>query len=727
MANDASTLKEMAQSETDKRRNSGLGGGIVDWFKEKGLNSTWQKWATTIRGSDTGGMNLNAIWTLIGAAKTLNGGSIEEQQSGVLHRLSNAFGSPDDIRAAFGGKLKLSEIKNMMSNPELKEDFSNLMKMMESHGLTAQQAFERMSGVFRSQPEHTSALVGIADRFNSLLNEHGKITGSRMTADDFFNMAPLNKNAIAQNTSGFITKLKNVLGMDSAAANELANRYLNSNDIVTLLDPTDDALSAMLDDYARTSKESITSLRTKLNQNKSEFSEFLHNDPLENAYALAAKGAATFVHQNLIGKDGSKLAALIKQAVATKEIGSERASFIAKELKDYLDMRNGVYHPITNKYAKGALQLVNFLSTVSSLPLAAISSLTEFSQVYRHLNTEQSLKATKAILKGFGAEFANAMQIIGGKPQSESVKNYRNSLFEAGFPVDGSMAQRQDIVTDAYRKWTEGFFKMTGLTSVTNVTRYAKLSIGADAIKSWVDAVNGNNPQAKQNAMEHLIRVGVDAEWISSADMSIPANKERLAHEFSTGTHNFTVEAVIHPTKMNRPKFYSDPYLQLFTQFQGYTSAFTANVLPMLLKDLRKSGSADQVNAAATIAMMFALSYFALYLKDIIKYGESPPPWLKEEQRFQRYIGQVGLTGTGQRIWDAVNPVIPQSNQKQSFGMSVLNGVVDQAPALSYLSKVNDAISASDGKRIEKAARTLPIVGTSSLFAKKLQKELGDN
>jgi len=322
---------------------------------------------------------------------------------------------------------------------------------------------------------------------------------------------------------------------------------------------------------------------------------------------------------------------------------------------------------------------------------------------------------------------AKILELLGKEPKAN---NYETSLFQAGLLHDGGIGRRNDVMVNYFSKWTEGFFKLTGLTSVTNVTRYAKLSIASDAMNNWLDVVRNSdrlNPDQKAiDAREHLMRIGVDVDFVVNVDGEMnPATQQKFSDEMTRGAHSFVAEAVIHPSKLNRPKFYSDPYLQLFTQFQGYTSAFTANVLPLLLKDLNKRGSSDQANAAAAIAMMFALAYMAAYLKDMIKYGESPPEWLKDDKKFQRYIGQVGILGTGQRIWDTFSPIL-QDNQRKSVAASGMAAITDQSPALSFLSKINDALSAPAGSQISKTARLLPVFGTSPAFAKELQKVLGE-
>ena len=143
-------------------------------------------------------------------------------------------------------------------------------------------------------------------------------------------------------------------------------------------------------------------------------------------------------------------------------------------------------------------------------------------------------------------------------------------------------------------------------------------------------------------------------------------NEQRVKDNLQRAAYNFVNEAVVIPKTLNRPKFYSDPYLRLFTQFQGYTSTFTANVLPRLISDLGKKGSDDQRNSAAVIAMMIALSMLALYLKDMIKYGESPPDWLKDDKKYLRVLNQTGLLGSGQRVFDQFFPMFEEGKSKLS-------------------------------------------------------------
>jgi hypothetical protein len=447
---------------------------------------------------------------------------------------------------------------------------------------------------------------------------------------------------------------------------------------------------------------------------------------IDNAYSLAASGAAFNTNKELIGKDGSKLAALVQQMKDNGDIDDVQASFIAKEIQDVLAMRNGEFKAITNPYLKGALNTLNFLSTITALPLAAVSSTVEFAQIYRNLNRPQAAKATLALLKSTGSEIGALYREIGNKLTDRVlIKNakIRTDLSEAGYLREGGVGHRNDILTSYYSKWTDGFFKLTGLTSVTAITRNARLAIAADAIQNWLNVVSEGTGTEQEiaDAKDHLRRINVDYEYMMAINADTKSTEKYVINNLQQATYNFVNEAVIIPTILNRPKFYSDPYLKLFTQFTGYTSAFTANILPRLVTDIRKSGSDDQKNTAAVIAMMLALAMLSLYIKDMIKYGEHPPEWVKENKEFLRVINAMGILGSGQRIFDQIFPLIEDNRKK-----SITDKIAEQSAQLSYIKKVERALEAPEGKRIEQGAKLLPIVGTSPAFAKYLQKELGE-
>ena len=166
---------------------------------------------------------------------------------------------------------------------------------------------------------------------------------------------------------------------------------LGEMDELNEINSVDDFVNELLNPDSNKFK-STAEITKILNQpeNKAKFAAYTSNDILDNAYSLAARGSFISTNNQFIGKDGVKLATLIQNALNKGSIDQAEASFMAREIKDYLDMKQGKYNPITNEYARGALNLVNFLSTITSLPLAAISSTVEFAQIYRNLNRPQA-------------------------------------------------------------------------------------------------------------------------------------------------------------------------------------------------------------------------------------------------------------------------------------------------------------------------------------------------
>ncbi len=722
------TIEDLAIPETNRRTASGLAEKATDWIKNEGGGSLWKKWSTSIMKNDTtAGLYTATLSTLLGVNRAVNGGSIEEKQRDVIAAVGSKFVTMQALSASFGN-IKNSQLVTLLGKKTIQDTISRVSAHMEIFNARTPakiaEGLDVASLLSDDNKQYAPGIVALTTKVSETLKEYNRVTQSTVSMEEFLNNYSVNKDKVARSRSQFTQLLQTHLKLTSDQANEAYlsitdNQHVNS--LEDLFDPFVNMNNPLIN-IKGDPKQALNSPDVR-----SAFMGFLNSDILSNAGSLAGRAGAVYANKFLIGNKGSHLAALLESAVAQKEITDERASAIAYQLKDWLDMREGKYNRIDNPYIKGALSLVNFLSTVSSLPLAAVSSTVEFAQVYRHLNLPQGLKATRYLLEGVGQEMAKILEVLGKQPKAN---NYETSLFQAGLLQDGNIGRRNDVMVNYFSKWTEGFFKMTGLTSMTNVTRYAKLSIASDAMSTWLDTVRKgdrlNPDQSAIDAREHLSRIGVDVDFCINLDGEMdPATQQKFSDEMSRGAHSFVAEAVITPSKLNRPKFYSDPYLQLFTQFQGYTSAFTANVLPLLLKDLNKRGSADQANAAAAIAMMFALAYMAAYLKDMIKYGESPPEWLKDDKKFQRYIGQVGILGTGQRIWDTFSPIL-QDNQRKSVAASGVAALTDQSPALSFLSKVNDALSAPAGSQISKTARLLPVFGTSPAFAKELQKVLGE-
>jgi hypothetical protein len=725
------SLDKLAEAESIKRATEGIPAKLGSWWQDKGISSLWDKWSNTIMGDSIHKSKYTAaLATLLGAGNPLNGSSITDQQSLVEANIHKNFGTKEELESMFSG-MDSKKISILLSNPKILDLMERLVRRKKAQFADN---MDNVVGKFDLNAElgeyaqYKDGIVEYANRIDNLISTYNNATNSQLRFDDFIEQRPLDKTIVSRYFKQFVAALSDTLGLSQQEATKIANSVLDNNNINSMEDALDDILNF---DVSSLKNKDELAKRLYIPENRSKFQKYFSHDIVDNAYTLSARGAAKSINTNLIGKDGAKLAALIQAAKNNGDITEQEASFMAKEVKDFLDMRAGKYHQVTNPYVRGALSTVNFLSTITSLPLAAISSTVEFAQVYRNLNKPQAIKATRVLLSTFGKEFGTLFKELSSAVttnNSVTPVEHRIALSNAGYLREGGIAHRNDVMSGYFQKWTEGFFKVTGLTSMTTITRNAKLAIAADAINNWLSTIKAGDPTDQKviDAKEHLVRIGVDYEYMNSITKHDISSEQRVMENLQRGAYNFINEAVVVPSQLNRPKFYSDPYLRLFTQFQGYTSTFTANVLPRLITDLNRKGSADQGNAAATIAMMFALSMLALYIKDMIKYGESPPEWLKDDKRFQRVISQMGILGTGQRVWDTVSDITGNDKYSKTVLGDVYEKISNQSPQLAYINRVNSALSAPEGKEIEKGARLLPVFGTSPAFAKYLQNSLGE-
>jgi len=720
--NDDVNLDKQSAPEESKRKTSGLAQTVKNWWNDKGPKSLFGKWSEDIikeRGHR--GKFMAAVSTILGANNALNGGDIYSNQDTIAGVIRDAFGNIGDIQKSFGG-LKLSEINRILNNLDaIRYMVSFLQTPNNTPALPGELA------------KHANALKAVATKLDSALNRHNTILGksgdTAIDATKFFSNKLFNKGFIASNRESFINDLSSTLGISKEQATKMYDMVINNQMEMSIED--------MFDSPALSSQ----SLSHKIDTNDTQgiMNKYFHNNVFDNLFSFAQKTGAEYVNSKMLGKDGAILANLLHSALKAGEINSDEASFMAKEIKDFIKVRNGEYKQITNPLYNGVLNTITFFSTISSLPLAAISSIPEAAQVMRGLSKGQALTAYRRLLSNTAEEMYNLFKEIGTRQHNHSMTS-RQMLTKFGFHTgETNVADRYDIHSGMYQKWTNSFFKLTGLQGYTNATRYARLSIAANAINNWlntlIDADYAKLTQEQQDAYEHLVRLGVDPHQ-QNKQFNLNMNPDELAlvqdnynRTMERAVYNFVNEAVVHPNPLNRPKFYSDPYLKLFTLFQGYISTFTANVLPKLYGDLGKKGSADQRNAMATIASMIALTMLAVAIKDMIKYGEHPPKWLEgdNEKLLQRIIGATGLTGTGERVINFVHPLIEKkANNPAEKLYNILEG---ESPVLSYTAKVGAAINSafdSEGTNtVKKVAKVAPIVGSINQLTDYLQENLG--
>jgi len=135
-----------------------------------------------------------------------------------------------------------------------------------------------------------------------------------------------------------------------------------------------------------------------------------------------------------------------------------------------------------------------------------------------------------------------------------------------------------------------------------------------------------------------------------------------------TAIYRFVNERIQLPQAANRPLFFQDPHYQLFTQFNGFISTFTANIVPKLWnKGLRKGTMRVKYDTFVLVLLMLAMGGASQWLKDQLKFGKAlegdfsfkSNDYFDVDQYVQRALYSSGVLGQGERVLDLFHPLYP--------------------------------------------------------------------
>ena len=159
--------------------------------------------------------------------------------------------------------------------------------------------------------------------------------------------------------------------------------------------------------------------------------------------------------------------------------------------------------------------------------------------------------------------------------------------------------------------------------------------------------------------------------------------QDEIEEELSGGIYKFVNERIQNPQAANRPMFFQDPHYQLMTQFNGFLSAFTANIVPKLWNNqLRKGNTQVKYDTFVLVLLLLALGGASQWLKDLIKFGR-PSPYLDGLGYTQRALYSSGITGQFERVIDVAKPLYP--SRDDWFG-SILFG--ELGPSIRNITSV---------------------------------------
>ena len=714
-ANPGATLDDKA----DAHKASQAQKSVLDTFTEKALNvsALWQGATRNIFTPDlkNKSRSLRILSDMFGGSlqRTFSGSSFENEKHHRVSIYKNMVRTPENLWRSFTGKDRPFDSKKQEISTQL---YSVYQTAVDKDGnfdpnLVPENTPNRGTIISFAQE-----LKELGDRLHADQSKHNPELG--YVKNYLSKYKALNKGAVEKNKTGFIAALQKN-GYSRAEAGELVNQIINNPQVADI----DAAFSVTKGGIVPSSHRK----RQLGISEKAEFQPFLQQDIFANISEASKSAARYTAHRDFIGKNGEVVSRLLDDARA-EGVSEAEVNKIAARMKDYLDAESGNYKRPTTELGQQAAALqknFSFLTTLSGLPLATISSFVETMLIHKGLRKDQ-IFGEGGSLRTTGKELANVLwrgaknvaTVTGGNEAKDPFKSESSKILQDlgyyDWDVGAATVTGVAETSAAKQKALKVFFELSGLTGFTNFTRAARASVGLDYINDKTDAIfkqrNSGEPRTReiQEAEEALRNLGIDVDGYvqiymkNLAGLPLDATETELeATSIREGTFTFVNDAIALPQSANRPLIYQDPRFALFTQFQGFIATFTANHIPKLWGEYVKRGTpAMKYNAFALATTMIMMGFVSQHLKDLIKYGESTPH-LDGPKYAQRGIRASGLLGSGERIIDQFFPLYEQRSEGGADW--IFNGLIGESPALGQIERLGTATGAALSGEGEKA------------------------
>lgn len=493
---------------------------------------------------------------------------------------------------------------------------------------------------------------------------------------------------------------------------------------------------------------------TKSLSSKPGFEQFANTNILQNVMNNINQTTKYAAYTEYFGAGGKHLD-LLFEMMAAEGLSQSEIAEIAYHAKSIIDSGTGNYKPIKNRKVAAFQRAGAFFASIIGLPLAAFSSFPEFIMLIYQGSGMKSIIDAIHIFTGElvgGLKDVAKMKLhptLADAPNAQIYRESKQLLIKAGlFPDDAAIATRLGLgESDVSKAWFQkAFFKWTGIAGVTQLQR----AMAAASVSGFVsDRINilmakkDENPfnQDQLDVYRQLINLGMNVERYieiqreinnpetdangqtlgdryndpSNQDPDVVAIRKEVDDQLDTVTWYFVNDRIQNPQAYNRPLFYQDPHFQLFVQFNGFISVFTANVVPKLWNEYLKNGSPKmKYQTFALVVTMMGVAGASQWLKDFIKFGGSSP-YLSDAQLVQRALMSSGILGTGERVLQVVAPMY--SDRGENIVERLLGETVGGAPTLRIATTAGKAVKeAAEGDYegfLKQGTRLVPVASAS--------------
>lgn len=295
---------------------------------------------------------------------------------------------------------------------------------------------------------------------------------------------------------------------------------------------------------------------------------------------------------------------------------------------------------------------------------------------------------------GIESEITNELGLDFDKMNDYEMRAY-NQLVDLGLDIERLQEMLKDL-EEEYR------------SPVFNIASNRPVDISdEDFIKS---------PLPREKALRKIAMGEFNSDSIEDGAVIMRAGELQAEVNDMVGlaVYRFVKERIQLPGAANRPLFMQDPHYQLFTQFNGFISTFTANVIPKIWnRQIRKGSPAVKYDTFALIITMIALGGASQYLKDLLKFGESSP-YLDTRGYMQRALYSSGVMGQYERLADLIVPLYPEradSSADQLFQMMLGEAGPTARNIATVLDATSDLIQGEGRRALTKYGKATPGLG----------------
>ena len=434
-----------------------------------------------------------------------------------------------------------------------------------------------------------------------------------------------------------------------------------------------------------------------------------------------------------------------------------------QRIKDVVDALQNKYRTIDEPLLRAAYRFVNTSTYILTLPLAAITALTEPLIVLHRVNPKNALMGAvdaavvtlRQSIRSFHPTFT----------KTENEKGLLSLMQTADLSVQDALRDIGDAAVS--RRITDKFFRINLLAQVTQLSRNMAFQAArrqtAEDIKILAEeAITGSITKKSMQARKRLtiqglsnvipgITKGKDGAadtfkeatpiqkevmtWASDPDSSYERDKDgKIIFDSDTGKPRLAVpviitkslgtvvdEIIMTPNAINKPLWMSNPYLSPVAQLKGFMMVFGNTVGMRMYKDVFQPLFKGRLEAGeiAKYATMFTLLVAAILgtqtIKNGIRYGDDESPWddLDGWEKIFNALLQSNIFGYGNAIVDTL--------RSDRYGSSPVISLL--GPAAGKTNKLLKAISSGDPDTIARAfTRVLP--GLSIIPLSRIKEQL---